>query len=405
MKRMRRGRDPGSGQWRPRRKTVMQRLWDVFRHFFLLGLMSFGGPAAHLGYFHKRFVTQLAWLDDAAYARMISLSQFLPGPGSSQTGFAIGLYHAGALGGLAAFVAFTLPSFLLMWLLATADAAFTDNPWLPLIIKGLKLLAVVVVADATLAMWQKFCSKRLYAGLALGTAILLIAFPGNGMQLMALGLSALAAFWLRDKKSAAGSSGPFFKGFRALPLFVFLALFLLLPLLTGSGALWQLLESFYHAGSLVFGGGHVVLPLLQEAVGEQMGPDRFLTGYAAAQAVPGPMFSLAAFLGAEMWAPSPLLGALLATLAIFLPGFLLLAGIRGGWEQLATRPAIAAASAGINAAVVGLLIAALYKPVFTSAVHTAGEMALVLAGFLLLRVLRLPIALLVVVFGLAGIFV
>jgi chromate transporter len=362
---------------------------DIFRQFLVLGLVSFGGPAAHVGYFHRRFVEELQWLDEAEFARLMALTQFLPGPASSQLGFAIGRVRGGVAGAFTAFVGFTLPSFLVMALLAIYASSLPE--WLQGgAITGLKWLAVIVVADAVWNMGKRFCTSPLTRGLAVAVALLLLVWSSLPGQILAL-LVAAAVGWqaLRPAQPEAADSDQSAPVWRPKPLLLF-ALLALVPLLFGGG-LWVLWKDFYAAGSLVFGGGHVVLPLLQELVGGKLSPDQFLTGYAAAQAVPGPMFSLAAYLGAVLLPSSPWLGALTATMAIFLPGFLLVLGVMEGWQWLSSRPALAGAVAGINAAVVGLLLAALYQPVFVSAVHGFGDLLVVVAGFALLRSGKVPL--------------
>ena len=375
-------------------------IWTIFREFLWLGCVSFGGPAAHVGYFHRRFVTGLGWLDDATFARLMALTQFLPGPASSQLGFAIGRHRGGLAGALAAFVAFTLPSFLLMLALALY-AIHLPETVLTGLVQGLKWLAVVVVADAVLTMGGKFCQDPLTRVLAVLTAASLWLWPGIATQLVALLLAALIgqAYRRGQDEPATGTASP-----RRGPLLAFALIWALLWLLPGDG-LARLAGDFYSAGALVFGGGHVVLPLLQGLVGEHLNEDAFLTGYAAAQAVPGPMFSLSAYLGALLSPGAPWLGALTATLAIFLPGFLLVLGLGDAWQRLATRPALAGAVTGINAAVVGLLLAALYDPVFRSAVHGGLDLVMVGVGFLLLRWGRVPLVWLVAGMAVVGLVV
>ncbi len=362
---------------------------DIFRQFLVLGLVSFGGPAAHVGYFHRRFVEQLKWLDEAEFARLMALTQFLPGPASSQLGFAIGRVRGGVPGAFAAFVGFTLPSFLMMALLAIYASSLPECLQGGAI-TGLKWLAVMVVADAVWNMGKRFCALPLTRAVAVMVAALLLFWPTLSGQVLAL-LAAAALGWkaLRpaDDQPATATEGAAVWRWKPLLLFATLAL---VPMVLG-GSVWALWGDFFAAGSLVFGGGHVVLPLLQELVGSQLEPDQFLTGYAAAQAVPGPMFSLAAYLGAALLPASPWLGSLTATLAIFLPGFLLVLGVMEGWQWLSSRPALAGAVAGINAAVVGLLLAALYQPVFVSAVHGFWDWVVVLGGFWLLRSGKLPL--------------
>jgi len=376
------------------------RFWKVFWEFLWLGCVSFGGPAAHVGYFHRRFVVRLGWLDEAAFARLLALTQFLPGPASSQLGFAIGRQRSGLAGGVAAFLGFTLPSFLIMMMVALYATRLPDT-WLNGLVTGLKWLAVVVVADAVLTLGGKFCRDRFTRGLALATALALWLFPGVGVQLLALVLAALIGRrWL--KPSAAPEEADVGGGRVAwLPLGLFAAAWVLLWLVDG-GVMAGLARDFYSAGALVFGGGHVVLPLLEGFVGGAISQDLFLTGYATAQAVPGPMFSLAAYLGAQLAPATPWLGAGVATLAIFLPGFLLVLALGDAWRALAARPAMVGAVAGINAAVVGLLLAALYQPVFLSAVAGPRDLALVVLGFLALRSGRVPLLALVVVMAALG---
>ena len=376
------------------------RFGKVFWEFLWLGCISFGGPAAHVGYFHRRFVVRLGWLDEATYARLLALTQFLPGPASSQLGFAIGRHRGGLAGGVAAFLGFTLPSFLIMVMVALY-ATRLPEAWLNGLVSGLKWLAVVVVADAVLNLGGKFCRDRFTRGVALATAVMLWLFPGVGVQLLALLVAALIGrHWLKPS-AAPEDAGAGESRVAWLPFGLFAAVWLLLWLI-GGGTLGGLARDFYSAGALVFGGGHVVLPLLEGFVGDAMSQDQFLTGYATAQAVPGPMFSLAAYLGAQLAPASPWLGAGVATLAIFLPGFLLVLALSDAWRALAARPAMAGAVAGINAAVVGLLLAALYQPVFLSAVAGPRDLALVVLGFLALRSGRVPLLALVVAMAVLG---
>ena len=376
------------------------RFGKVFWEFLWLGCISFGGPAAHVGYFHRRFVVRLGWLDEATYARLLALTQFLPGPASSQLGFAIGRHRGGLAGGVAAFLGFTLPSFLIMVMVALY-ATRLPEAWLNGLVSGLKWLAVVVVADAVLNLGGKFCRDRFTRGVALATAVVLWLFPGVGVQLLALLVAALIGrHWLKPS-AAPEDAGAGESRVAWLPFGLFAAVWLLLWLI-GGGTLGGLARDFYSAGALVFGGGHVVLPLLEGFVGDAMSQDQFLTGYATAQAVPGPMFSLAAYLGAQLAPASPWLGAGVATLAIFLPGFLLVLALSDAWRALAARPAMAGAVAGINAAVVGLLLAALYQPVFLSAVAGPRDLALVVLGFLALRSGRVPLLVLVVAMAALG---
>ena len=375
-------------------------MWELFWRFLALGCISFGGPAAHLGYFRTAFVERLKWVDEAAYGRLIALSQFLPGPSSSQVGFAIGYQRAGVAGGVAVFLGFTLPSFVLLYLLAMAGGTLTDTVYFAGFVKGLKLLAVVVVADAVLGMYSTFCKGRLTGALCVLTASALLVAPSMATQFAVLAAGALVGWrLLRAPETPAGGR----LRFSWLPLTLFFLLLIGLPFLAGLSPKLDLLSRFYQTGSLVFGGGHVVLPLLQQTVGEALSIDRFLLGYAAAQAIPGPMFTLSAFLGAEMTPDQALAGALIAVLGIFLPGFLLIMAFHDTWETLALKPGAAGAVAGVNAAVVGLLLAALYQPVFVNAVFSPLDLSLAVVGFFMLRVIRLPILLLVTFFAVAGI--
>ena len=375
-------------------------MWELFWRFLALGCISFGGPAAHIGYFRTAFVERLKWLDEAAYGRLIGLSQFLPGPSSSQVGFAIGYQRAGVAGGVAVFLGFTLPSFVLLYLLAIAGSTVTDTVYFGGFVKGLKLLAVVVVADAVLGMYATFCKSRLAGALCVLTASALLVAPSMATQFAVLATGALIGWrFLRAPEAPSGGR----LRFSWLPLTLFFLLLIGLPILASLSPNLDLLSRFYQTGSLVFGGGHVVLPLLQQTVGDALPIDRFLLGYAAAQAIPGPMFAMSAFLGAEMTPEHALVGAMIAVLGIFLPGFLLILSFHDTWETLARKPGAAGAVAGVNASVVGLLLAALYQPVFVNAVFSALDLSLAIVGFFLLRVLRLPILALVLFFAVAGI--
>ncbi|MGR1185198.1 chromate efflux transporter [Aeromonas veronii] len=366
---------------------------QVFIQFLWLGCISFGGPAAHIGYFQRTFVQRLGWLTQAEFARLLALCQLLPGPASSQLGFAIGRHRAGLGGALSAFVGFTLPSFLLLLAAAVGIGQLGSNLWLDAALHGLKLLALIVVADAVLTMSRQFCATGMTQGIMVVTAAALWWQPGLLTQLLMLAGAALIC--ARSQRGAgscpataelpvAASSQPHWP-----TLLLFGILFIGLPLL--GSPLGQLVADFYRAGSLVFGGGHVVLPLLQESVGHTLNEQQFLTGYSLAQLVPGPMFTLATYLGAQLQPEMPLLGALSATLALFAPGFLLLWAVGPCWQQWLARPRLAGAVTGINAAVVGLLLAALYQPVWQSAVLAPTDLALAAIGFYLLRVLKLPV--------------
>ncbi|MCF6456045.1 chromate efflux transporter [Pseudoalteromonas sp. MMG024] len=375
-------------------------MFSIFKTFFLLGWVSFGGPAAHIGYFRQTFVTKYKWLSDEEYGQLIALSQFLPGPGSSQVGFALGYKRAGLQGAIAAFVGFTLPSVIIMLALAITSSALVNNSIFESIVHGLKLLAVLVVADATWGMFKNFCKDTKTVFLCIATACVLLVSPTLSTQFAVLISAALiGAVALKGKIPTTHQQE--FKP-SLIPLLLFIVLLLGLPLTASLAPEISLFNDFYQAGSLVFGGGHVVLPLLQNIVGDQLSQDAFITGYAAAQAVPGPMFTFATYIGYELFDNAPIIGALIATLAVFLPGFLLLLTVLKDWQVLANKPSVSGALAGVNAAVVGLLIAALYTPIFTSAVSAPKDIALVLIGFLIMKQLKLPIIWLVVSFMLGG---
>lgn len=387
-------------------------MFQIFLRFFSLGLVSFGGPAAHIGYFRQTFVQELNWLDDKHYGSLVALSQFMPGPGSSQVGFAIGYHRGGLLGGIAAFLGFTLPSFILLFLLAVTSSQWLDYSFTQGIIHGLKLLAVVVVADAIWIMFKQFCQRKQAKLLMVMSCVIILLQPS---MLMQFGLLIAAAIVGRHYLSGERAD-PVDVATQSVKLnFFYLSLFLGLLLASlvmialskqvGITSLTELFSQFYQVGSMVFGGGHVVLPLLQQSVGDAISNDQFLTGYALAQAVPGPMFALAAFLGAEIWLQQPLIGALVATLAIFLPGFLLMLVALKSWHAISARPQVTGAIAGVNACVVGFLLAALYNPIFTSAVLSSLDMALVVLGFGLFKIFKPNIFILVAGFGVTGAFI
>jgi chromate transporter len=366
---------------------------EVFAAFLKLGLTSFGGPIAHLGYFRHEFVERRRWLDEAQFAQLLALCQFLPGPASSKLGFSLGLLRAGWAGALAAFVAFTLPSALLLFAFAAA-LPYLESPAGRAAIHGLKIVALAVVAQAVLGMLRQLCPDPQRQTIAALVAAAIMTWGEPWGQVVAVALGAIAgAVLCRDAKPVPGAALDFGYG-RPLGwtlLSVFAILLAGLPLLAPASELLAVADAFYRAGALVFGGGHVVLPLLEEAVVKPgwISTDEFLAGYGAAQAVPGPMFTLAAYLGARLpGAEGGVLGATVALLAIFLPGFLLIAGILPVWRRLAERALAARVIAGVNAAVVGLLGAALYDPVWTSAVRAPLDAAIALVGFALLTAWR-----------------
>ncbi|UEQ02631.1 chromate efflux transporter [Halomonas profundus] len=384
------------------------RIGEVFWVFLALGLTSFGGPVAHLGYFRTAFVERRQWLSEQAYADLVALCQFLPGPASSQVGFALGLLRAGPWGAAMAWLAFTLPSAIILVLFAFG-AAVLDGPIGSGIIHGLKVVAVAIVAHAVWGMARNLCPDKTRTGIALAAVLTVVLVSGPLGQVSAIVLGGLAGLTLcRDSAVATASESLHFPVTRKagmVALGVFAGLLILLPLLAGMAVWLDIADAFYRSGALVFGGGHVVLPLLEAEVVQSgwLTSDEFLAGYGAAQAVPGPLFTFAAYLGALLPGINGLVGALLALLAIFIPGFLLLVGVLPFWNQFRQWGSAQALMRGANAAVVGILGAALYQPVWTSAIIGAEEFALALTGFLLLTVWKLPAWVVVVVVAFGGI--
>ena len=390
-------------------KNKSESPFAVFKAFLKLGLTSFGGPIAHLGYFRDEFVSRRKWLDDRVYADLVALCQFTPGPTSSKVGIGIGLAKAGLPGALAAWLGFTLPSALALVLFAyglEASAGDLGAGWL----HGLKVVAVAVVAQAVWGMARNLCPDAPRFTLAVTAAIIVMAWPTSTGQVAAIAVGGIVGYgWLGAKRDEAhvAMTIPVGKSTGTFCLVLFFALLVALP---AAAAVFPdhtlaLFESFYRAGSLVFGGGHVVLPLLQSAVVPPgwVSNDAFLAGYGAAQAVPGPLFTFAAYLGATMGPePSGWQGALLCLGAIFLPSFLLVIGVLPFWDGLRRYQAVRSALIGVNAAVVGLLLAALYHPVWTSAIKGPAEFALGLAAFALLVFWKLPPWLVVVLSALGG---
>lgn len=386
----------------------------IFRVFLKLGLTSFGGPVAHLGYFRDEFVQRRRWLDDAAYADLVALGQFLPGPASSQVGFALGVLRGGGPGGgLAAWLGFTLPSFIVMLAFALGMAAFAGAAVPPLaagVLHGLKLAAVAVVAQAVWGMGRSLAPDLRRALIALAALAAVLVLGGSAGQLLAIAGGALAGLaWCRGSADSRQGTMAVPIGRRAGTAALASCVLLLagLPLLADAAGqrLLSLFDAFYRAGALVFGGGHVVLPLLQaETVATgQVTNDAFLAGYGVAQALPGPLFAFAAFLGAasEM-AARPIAGAIVATCAVFLPGLLLMAGTLPFWDDLRRRPAARHALQGVNAAVVGILAAALAGPVWSGAVAGVADAAVALGGFLLLAAGKARPWIVVALLALAG---
>ncbi|KAB2716390.1 chromate efflux transporter [Brucella anthropi] len=364
---------------------------EVFTAFLKLGLTSFGGPIAHLGYFRDELVLRRKWIDEKGYADLVALSQFLPGPASSQVGFALGLLRGGPLGALAAWAAFTLPSAIFLMIFAYGAAVF-GGPVGGGIITGLKIVAVAIVAQAVWGMARNLCPDRERATIALGAVLIIVLLAGALGQVAAIAAGAAAGLLVcRNHHEAVTRhiNFPVSRTFGATSLVLFFALLFGLPILAPalSSQGLTVFDSFYRAGSLVFGGGHVVLPLLETEVVKSgwISHDQFLAGYGAAQAVPGPLFTFAAYLGTLLGPePNGLIGAGIALIAVFLPGFLILLGVIPFWDSFRQRVSAQALMRGANAAVVGILGAALYDPVFTSAIVGPYQFALALTCFVLL---------------------
>lgn len=389
--------------------TTRGSVLDVLLVFLKLGLTSFGGPVAHLGYFRTEFVERRRWLDDKSYGDLVALCQFLPGPASSQVGMALGLRRAGWAGALAAWLGFTLPSAIALILFAYGVAEWSGLSSSGAV-HGLKVVAVAVVAQAVWGMAKSLCTDRLRAGIAIGAALVVLAVPTSAGQIAAIVLGALVGRWaLKLEHLPPATHQGYDVGRRtgALLLALFLVLLIVLPALaaTQSSRWLSAAAVFYQAGALVFGGGHVVLPLLQAGVVPPgwVSNDAFLAGYGAAQAVPGPLFTFAAYLGAAMAPPlGGWTGGLALLVVIFIPAFLLVAGALPFWEAIRQRGGVQRAMGGINAAVVGVLGAALYDPVWTSAIHSRADFGLAMAAFGLLVYARLSPVLVVAMAAAAG---
>lgn len=380
--------------------------WEILWVFLRLGLTSFGGPVAHLGYFRTEFVERRHWMDERSYADLVALCQFLPGPASSQVGIAVGLARGGWWGSLAAWAGFTLPSALLLIGFALALAQHGD--WVNAgALQGLKVAAVAVVVQAVWGMSKALCPDRPRAAMAIAAALLTLLLPTAFAQvgaIVACGVMGWRLLHLPGQQAVEHRSYGVSRGAGVTALASFALLLLGLPLLAAATAspLLATLDAFYRAGALVFGGGHVVLPLLQTAVvpGGALSNAEFLAGYGAAQAVPGPLFTFAAYLGAvarpEVAGLGGWIGGLACLLAIFLPAWLLVVGALPFWDILRQRPTVQSALAGVNAGVVGILLAALYDPVWTSAIGSRADFGLALAAFALLVYARMSPLLVVI---------
>jgi chromate transporter len=383
---------------------------EVLLIFLKLGLTCFGGPIAHIGFFRDEFVVRRHWIDEQAYADLVGLCQFLPGPASSQVGFSVGLMRAGYRGGLAAWTGFTLPSAIALVLFAYGTGELGGPVGIGLL-HGLKLVAVAIVAQAVWGMAHTLCPDRERASIAAVVALIILFSASSVSQIAGILLGGIAGLWLcraGPPVTTGHVTVPVSRTVGLAALAVFFLLLAGLPILRGlviaQGI--DLFEAFYRSGALVFGGGHVVLPLLREAFVAPgwVSDNSFLAGYGAAQAVPGPLFTFAAYLGAVV-SPSPhgLTGAVLGLVGIFLPGVLILMGTLPFWETFRKRAGAQAMMRGVNAAVVGLLGAALYNPVWTSSVKTPGDFGIALVGFVLLTVWRAPPLVVVIIGALGGI--
>jgi chromate transporter len=394
-----------AAKWRPTGSPL-----EVLRVFLRLGVTCFGGPIAHIGYFREEFVVRRRWLDEQSYADLVGLCQFLPGPASSQVGFSIGLMRAGYRGGLAAWAGFTLPSAIALVLFAYGAGALGGPTGIGLL-HGLKLVAVAIVAQAVWGMARTLCPDRQRASIAVVAALIILFSTASAAQITAIVMGGIAGLLLcrsGPPQSLGRINVPVSRNVGLLALTTFFVLLAGLPALRSLGVSQglALFEAFYRSGALVFGGGHVVLPLLREAFVTPgwVSDDTFLAGYGAAQAIPGPLFTFAAYLGAVV-RPSPhgVAGAALGLIGIFLPGMLILTGTLPFWDTFRKRASAQAMMRGVNAAVVGLLGAALYNPVWTSSVRAPGDFGVVVVGFVLLIVWRAPPLVVVIISALGGI--
>ena len=384
---------------------------EVLLAFLKLGVSSFGGPIAHIGYFREEFVVRRRWLDEKAFVDLVALCQFLPGPASSQVGFSIGLLRAGYVGALAAWTGFTLPSATILVLFAYGASALRGSAGTGLL-HGLKIVAVAIIAQAVWGMARTLCPDRERTSIAVVTAVIILFSTSSLAQIGGILFGGIAGLWLCraavEPSTADHLVMPVSRAAGLVALALFLGLLAALPILRGLG-LWQgfaLFDAFYRSGALVFGGGHVVLPLLREAFVTPgwVSDDAFLAGYGAAQAVPGPLFSFAAYLGTVVaLPPNGIGGAALGLFGIFLPGLLILIGTLPFWHAFRARAGTQAAMRGVNAAVVGLLGAALYNPVWTTTIKSPADFAIALVAFALLTAWRAPPLLVVVFSAFAGV--
>lgn len=389
----------------------MKSYLEIFLTALRLGLTSFGGPIAHLGYFHDEYVKKKKWMSEEAYADLVALCQFLPGPASSQVGMAVGLSRGGIIGAVLSWIGFTLPSAFILVLFGLGMAHIDSTAhqhWL----HGLKVVAVAVVAQAVLGMGKKLCPDKERVTIAIVSSSIVLFIPSAFVQILVLvGAGIVGTFFL--KTASKLPHRPIHTGRRrtgALFIALFLGLLFLLPILREMYPVQSLnlFDSFYRAGALVFGGGHVVLPLLQAEVVPTgwVTNDLFMAGYGAANAIPGPLFTFSAYLGAvSSLSPNGQLGALICLIAAFLPSFLLVIGVLPFWENLRSLPKVRQSMLGLNAAVVGILLAALYDPVWTSAIFSFKDFALAAVGFLFLEYVKLPSWAVVIATVLASFFI
>ncbi|MFC5774159.1 chromate efflux transporter [Ectobacillus antri] len=361
----------------------MRHYWHVFLIAFRLGCTSFGGPAAHIGYFREEYVVKRKWLDEQTYASLVALANFLPGPASSQVGIAIGTLRAGIVGGFFAWLGFTLPSVLVLTVFAFLmnRYGFERAPW----IQSLKLVAVAVVAQAVFDMGKKLAPDRLRQSIVLGAAAFVLVLEEPFIQIITLIISGIIGYFAYQKEQDNSVAVTFSlsKRIGVIAFGLFFILLLILPILNAntSSQLLHLFDSMYRTGSLVFGGGHVVLPLLEQEVA--VNKDTFLAGYALTQAMPGPLFTFASYVGTVLYGIG---GTIIATVGIFLPGFLLMIGGLSFWNTLQHKHAVRTALLGVNAGVVGILLAALYDPIFTDTIKSDVDIVLVLFYFVLFHV-------------------
>ena len=370
---------------------------SIFWHFFILGLFSFGGPIAHIGYFRKKIVEELKWLSDEEFSKIVALSQFLPGPSSSQVGFTIGLKKGVIIGAILAFIAFTTPSFLLLYLATTFQNIYDNNTIIYALMSGLKLFAVVIVADATFSMFNSLCKTTLSKIIFVSTLFLVFnqTFFSQILVLVVSGFVAL--FFIKEKNiNKIKYEKPYI-----LPLFIFFILLIFLPFFANQEKLLNLFNSFYQIGSLVFGGGHVVLPLIKSDI--NIDENSFLVAYSLAQAVSGPMFTIASYIGVVAFEESPFLGAVVTTIAIFLPGFLLILSFYKSFESYSKNPTVSKIVMGINTSVVAILFSVLITMVIPNGILNIYDLIFAILGFFVIRKFKISVLLLILFYCVYGV--